>query len=90
MAGVSIFPDENLGWGVRPLALAGMLQPRGQLKESSAPRLQIVCYGAFEHLARLAFQRTVADRRALLEPPHDLVIRPPHVHGRYSSPVSSN
>ena len=86
MAAVSICPDENLGWRVRPLAPAGVLQPGDQLEESEAPRLQMVCCGAFEYVTRPALQRTVADRRALLEPPHDLVIEAPHVDGRHPSP----
>ena len=78
MAAVSIFSDEDLRWGVHPLTPAGLLQHGDQLKEGSAPRLQIVCCGAIEDVTRLALQRTVADRRALLEPPHDLVIKTPH------------
>ncbi len=84
MAAVSIFPDENLGWGVWPSVLAVVLQPGDQLKEGPAPRLKIVCCSAFEYVTRLALQRTVADRRALLEPPYDLVIKTPHVDSRHS------
>lgn len=94
MAAVSIFPDENVGRSVCPSALAVVMQPGDQLKEGSAPRLQIVCCSALEYVTRLALQRTVAGCRALLEPSHDLVIEAPHVDGRHplrrlfnSSPV---
>jgi len=85
MAAVSIFPDENFGWSVRPLVPAGVRHVTHQIEEGSAPRLQIVCCGAFEYATRVALQRTVVDLCALLEPPHDLVMEASHIDGRHAS-----
>ena len=83
MAAVSIFPDENLGWGVYLPAPAGV--PGDQLEEGSTPRLELVCCRAFEYMTRLAFRRTVADLCALLQPPHDLVMVAPHIDGHHDT-----
>ena len=81
MADVSILPDENLGRGV-PVGSGGRAAA-DQPEEGPGPGLQVVCRGALECVTRLALERAVADRGALLEPPHDLVIEAPHVDGRY-------
>ena len=85
VAAVSIFPDQNFGWRVRASGPVGGLQPADQIEEGSTPCLQIVCCSALEDVTRFALQRTVADSRTLLEPPHDLLIEASHVDGRHPS-----